>query len=245
MSRNLSIWASGRTCVPSSSMGFCVASTMNGDGTRVDLARDRRLPLLHRLEHRGLRLGGGPVDLVEQHDVGVHRAQLRRELRGPVVEDLRADDVRRHEVGRALDAVERAGHRLGERLRRRRLGQPRDGLQQDVPTAHQRDDERRAQLRLPDDALVEDAFDALAERSGSGQVGRGHGVAAHGGHGTGRTGPFALGNRVVSRPGVVTPGDPSSHPRDADAVRIRGPLSRRDHSPSPCGRLPMTLTVDS
>ena len=42
------------------------------------LAADGGLPLLHRLEHRALGLGAGAVDLVEQHEVGVHRAELGR-----------------------------------------------------------------------------------------------------------------------------------------------------------------------
>ena len=50
-------------------------------GQRVALAADRGLPLLHRLEHRRLGLGAGAVDLVEQHEVGVHRPELGRRTR--------------------------------------------------------------------------------------------------------------------------------------------------------------------
>ena len=50
-----------------------------GVGQWVDDATDRRLTFLHRLEHGGLSLRAGTVDLVEQDDVGVHRAQLGAE----------------------------------------------------------------------------------------------------------------------------------------------------------------------
>ena len=39
----------------------------------VGMARRRDVPLLHRLEERGLGLGRRPVDLVRQHDIGEDR----------------------------------------------------------------------------------------------------------------------------------------------------------------------------
>ena len=44
-------------------------------GQPVPLAADGHLPLLHRLEQGGLRLGRRAVDLVGQHDVGEDRAR--------------------------------------------------------------------------------------------------------------------------------------------------------------------------
>ena len=61
--------------MPASSTGFCVASTRNGVGQRVGHAVDGHVALGHRLEQRRLRLGRGPVDLVDQQDVGEHRAR--------------------------------------------------------------------------------------------------------------------------------------------------------------------------
>ena len=43
-------------------------------GQRVRVPVDGDLALLHRLEQRGLRLGGGAVDLVGDHDVREDRA---------------------------------------------------------------------------------------------------------------------------------------------------------------------------
>jgi hypothetical protein len=77
-----------------------------GAGHLVALARDRDLPLLHHFEQRALHLGGGAVDLVGQQQVGEHRAQRGGELAGLLVVDPGAHQVRRHEVGRELDALE-------------------------------------------------------------------------------------------------------------------------------------------
>ena len=48
------------------------------------------------------------------------------------IEDARADQVGRHQVGRELDALEGAAQRLRERLDGQRLGQPGDALDQQV-----------------------------------------------------------------------------------------------------------------
>ena len=51
-------------------------------GQRVAVAADGHLPLLHRLQQRGLGLGGRPVDLVGQDQVREHRAPARTAARG-------------------------------------------------------------------------------------------------------------------------------------------------------------------
>jgi hypothetical protein len=74
--------------------------------------------LLHALEQPGLGLGRGAVDLVHEHDVCEDRAGPELEPVLALVEDVRADDVRRQQVGGALDAgvlrVDRAGERAGQ-----------------------------------------------------------------------------------------------------------------------------------
>ncbi len=84
-------------------------------------AAGRHAVLLHRLQERGLRLGRRAVDLVGEHEVREHRAldELEHAAAGGVVllEDLGAGDVRRHEVRRELDALERQVQRLGQRAR--------------------------------------------------------------------------------------------------------------------------------
>ena len=64
-----------------------------GFGNRVFHARDGGLTFLHRFEHRALRFRAGSVDLVEQHDVGVHGSELGDEGVGGRLVDLGADDV--------------------------------------------------------------------------------------------------------------------------------------------------------
>ncbi|MET3163922.1 UNVERIFIED_ORG: hypothetical protein ABIB19_002336 [Arthrobacter sp. UYEF10] len=77
-------------------------------GQPVFLSPDGGLPLLHGLQHGALGLGAGPVDLIEQDDVGVHRPELGNAgaLGGFV--DLRAHDVAGEQVRRALDPANSA-----------------------------------------------------------------------------------------------------------------------------------------
>ena len=94
--------------------------------------------LLHRLEQRALRLGRRAVDLVGEDDVGedgplAELEDLAAALR--VVDDRRAEDVGRHEVGRELDARERERQRLGERPHEHRLAEPGHALEQRVAAA--------------------------------------------------------------------------------------------------------------
>ena len=77
------------------------------------MAVDRDSALLHALEQARLGLGRGAVDLVDEDDVGEDGTGVELEPRLALVEDVRADNVGREEVGGALDArvlgLERAG----------------------------------------------------------------------------------------------------------------------------------------
>ena len=141
--------------MPSVSIGFWVASTRNGFGTLKRLAPDRHLALLHDLEQRALDLGRRAVDLVGEQQVGEDRPERGLELARLLVVDPRADQVGRDEVGRELDALELAADRLGQRLDRHRLGQPRDALDEDVAARQQRDDQALQQVVLADDDLLD------------------------------------------------------------------------------------------
>ena len=101
-------------------------------GNRVRRVTDRHLVLLHHLEQRGLHLRRCAVDLVREQEVrehgtevGVERARVR-----PV--DPRADEVRRHEVGRELDAVEGTAEDIGGGLDGQGLGETGNALDQQV-----------------------------------------------------------------------------------------------------------------
>src|SRR5581483_7446418 len=91
----------------------------------VRLAVDGDLPLLHRLEERRLSLGARAVDLVREHDLREDRAGAELEVRRLLVEGADAGDVGGKEVGRELDAAERAVKRARERLREHGLADAR------------------------------------------------------------------------------------------------------------------------
>ena len=76
---------------------------MNGVPSGWVIGVDRDLALLHAFEQRRLRLGGGAVDLVAQHDVGEDRAGPELEVALLLVEDVDAGDVGGQQVGRELD----------------------------------------------------------------------------------------------------------------------------------------------
>ena len=82
----------------------------------VAVAAHRHRSFLHRFQQRGLGLGGGAIDLVGEHQVGEQWSLLETELPVAVVlfDDLRAGDVRRHQVWRELDAREGQPHAAGQ-----------------------------------------------------------------------------------------------------------------------------------
>ena len=152
-------------------------------GQGVDDAADGGLALLHGLEHGGLSLRRGTVDLVEEDHVGVDGAQLGDHLAALLVPDLGADDVVGHEVGRALDTVERAGHRGREGLRGRRLRQAGHGFDQDVAAGKERGGERAAQTFLTHDGVLVDGRHSIKQALRVGQLVIvqvvGHGLSLH------------------------------------------------------------------
>ena len=122
------------------------------------LVADRHAPLLHGLEQGALHLGRGSVDLVGQEQVGEDRPLVHAEIVGPLVEDLRADDVGGEQVDGELDAGEVEVDRLGQGRDQERLGQARHALKQQMPAGEQRDQEP-----LDDDVLADhDRPDSLA-----------------------------------------------------------------------------------
>jgi hypothetical protein len=95
---------------------------------------------LHGLEERRLRLGRRAVDLVGQEQLREDRPREKLEDVLLLVEDVAARDVRRHEVGRELDALEGAAQDLAERAHKQRLAEPRHALDQHVPAREDRDE---------------------------------------------------------------------------------------------------------
>ena len=101
-------------------------------GNRVRLMSDRHLPLLHHLEQRRLHLRGRAVDLVREQEVAEHGAELRVERALLRAVDPRADEIRRDEVRRELDAGERAAEDARSGLDRQRLREAGHSLDEEV-----------------------------------------------------------------------------------------------------------------
>ena len=105
-------------------------------GQREETPRHRHPMLLHRLQQRRLRLGRRAVDFIGQNDVGKKRPFDEHEgaaarLIG-FLQNIRAGDVRGHQIRRELDAVEAQRHGLGQGIDDGGLGQAGHAHQQPV-----------------------------------------------------------------------------------------------------------------
>ncbi len=136
-------------------MGFWVASTMNGSGRGCAGAVDGDLPLLHRLEQRGLRLGSRSIDLVGEQHLGEDRSPT--ELEGLVLRVVHAHTghVARQEVWGELHALEAAAAAAGERFGQQRLAGARNVLDKKVAAAQEPHDAELDLCFLPNDDCPE------------------------------------------------------------------------------------------
>ena len=131
------------------------------------------LPLLHGLQECPLRLRRCSIDLVGQDDVGEDGAGHEPEFAttgGLVLFDhLGAGHVRRHEVGRELDAGEFESERAGEGMHHQRLRQPRDAFDDRMATTEDRKQDLVQDLVLTDDHpgdLLANAVGVFTNRQG-------------------------------------------------------------------------------
>ena len=127
------------------------------------MALDRDLALLHRLEQGRLGLGWRTVDLVAEQQVGEDRAGPELEVAGPLVVDGRPGDVRRHQVGRELDARELEVGHLRERAREQGLGEAGIVLEQDVAVGEEAHEHELEHVPLAHDRALDLVEDALRE----------------------------------------------------------------------------------
>ena len=109
--------------------------------------------------------GDGAVDLVAEHDVGEDRARAELEVAALLVEDVHAGDVGGQQVGRELDAAERAVDRPGDRLGEHGLADAGHVLDQQVALGEQGDE------RQPDLAVLaaDDPLDVASRSRGTGR----------------------------------------------------------------------------
>ena len=131
-----------------------IGAALNGDAM-----------LLHRLEQRRLRLRRRAVDFVGEQDVAEDRPGREHHLppagRRIFVDDVGAGDVRRHQVGRELNAVELQLEHLGQRVDQQRLGQPGHADDQAVAADEERQQHLPDHVVLPDDRLAQLGDDRL------------------------------------------------------------------------------------
>ena len=121
----------------------------------MGLAADRHLTLGHDLEQRRLHLRGSAVDLVGEHEVGEHRAELDVERLGRRAVDAGAHDVGGDEVGRELDAGERAAEHLRQRRDGQGLAEAGDAFEEAVAAGEQADEHPLEDAVLADDDAPE------------------------------------------------------------------------------------------
>ena len=164
--------------MPSSSIGFCVASTKNGGVERVRRAAHRHRVLLHRFEQRGLRLRRRAVDFVREQHVREDRTGHERPAamagRDVLLDDVGAGDVGRHQVRRELDALERQAERVRERAHQQRLRRARHAGDQAMSADQQRQQQMIDDVVLADDDLAhlraDRAAGAIVETSARARV---------------------------------------------------------------------------
>src|SRR5438105_5186278 len=108
----------------------------------------------HRFQQRGLRTRRGAVDLIGEHRLRENRPGTELEFRCFLVEHRDAGDIGRQQIGRALNALERAADALGERAGEHRLGDAGHVFQQNVAFAEIRNERQRDLLPLADDHLL-------------------------------------------------------------------------------------------
>ena len=125
-----------------------------GLGQLVGLAVEGYLPLLHCLEQGGLYLRRGTVYLVREQEVAHYCAVAVNELARFAAEHGEARDIRGHDVGGELYAVELAAYRPRKRGYHLRLADARDVLEEHVTLAEQSGDESDDGVVLADDDLA-------------------------------------------------------------------------------------------
>jgi hypothetical protein len=115
--------------------------------------------LLHRLEQRRLRFRRRPINLVREQNIRedwpLDEADDALPGRAILFDDLGAKDVRRHEVGRELNAVEFQIDRFGELLDEQCLRESWNTAQQAMSAGEKRDQDLAHDALLADDGLGE------------------------------------------------------------------------------------------
>ena len=187
---------------------------MNGTGQIVARAGNGHALFLHGFEQRRLRLGRRAVDFVGQQQVGENRPAMEPEGAfagdGILLQNVRAGDVRRHQVGRELDAAGVQVHRAAERSDHERLGQAGHADEQAMAAREQGDEHLVQHLALADDDLADfaqhllvRAFEPGDDLFGSGGAGGRRSGAGSGGAAGAAGGAESAGGGTAAPSGAV------------------------------------------
>ena len=158
--KNRSSCASGSGNVPSYSIGFSVARRRNGYGT--SRVTPSTVTCRSAIASSSADCVFGVARLISSTSTTLVKIGTGPELEvaAPLIEDRKARDVGRLEVGRALDARRRrALDAARDRAREHRLGGAGDVLEEHVPVADQRGQDELDLLALP----VDDGLDVVEE----------------------------------------------------------------------------------
>ena len=145
-----STWASGSGYVPSDSIGFCVAMTRNGRSTMCVVPPIVTVCSCMTSSRADCTFAGARLissasrKFVKTGPSSVSNVPCR-------AVDARADEVGGHEVGRELDALERAAEDARGGADRECLGEAGDALDQQVPAREQAHEHPLEHLILPGD----------------------------------------------------------------------------------------------
>ena len=127
-------------------------------------------PFLHRLQHGGLRLWRGAVDFVREEDVAKDRTGLEDHFAASVgrrLQNVRAQDVARHEVGGELDALEVKAHHVADGLDEGSLAEAGESFKEDVSACQDSGEDKAVEFRTAKQngvQLLLDIFQRFADR---------------------------------------------------------------------------------
>ncbi|MBP1740541.1 MAG: hypothetical protein H6Q48_2834 [Deltaproteobacteria bacterium] len=97
--------------------------------------------LLHGLEQTGLGPRHGPVDFVNEHDIGQNGSRTELEFGVLLIEELNSHHIRRQEVRRTLDSLKRAVQGSGCRFGKKGFPHTGDILNESVAFTEKGDED--------------------------------------------------------------------------------------------------------
>jgi hypothetical protein len=138
---------------------------------------------LHGFEERRLRPWRRAIDFVGEHDVREDRSALEDELAlsaGRIDEDVRAGDVGRHQVRRALHAGKPEIGGVAQRFDEQRLAESRRPLDERVPLTEETHQQMIDERRVPHEHAADFRLQRIEGGSERGRlrlhrIDRGHG----------------------------------------------------------------------